>query len=62
MQHPMKLRGIIKGIVFELDMQFGAYSAILAETTIPFAYGKVTFICAHVTLKFEDTGHKNTLI
>ena len=31
MQHAMWLRGIIPGIVFKLDMQFGAYSVLLQK-------------------------------
>ena len=33
MPHSMELKGIIPEIVFNLDMQFGAYSTLLAETT-----------------------------
>ena len=32
LQHPMRLRGISPDIVLKLDMQFGAYATILAET------------------------------
>ena len=53
MQHPMWLRArpIIPGIVFKLDMQFFAYSVLLAET-ISFADDKVLLLlCAHVIAK-----------
>ena len=32
MQHPVWLRGIIPEIIFKLDMQYGAYPVLVAET------------------------------
>ena len=51
MQHPMWLRGINPGNVLKLDMQFGAYFALLAET-ITFANDKVLpLLYSHVIAK-----------
>ena len=59
----MWLRDIIPGIVFKLDMQFGAYSLGLAETNIFLQMTKYYFYYMHSKLQsYEDTGNKNTII
>ena len=55
----MRLKGIIPGIVFKLDMQFEAYSAILTERTTSNQTTKYYFYYAHMQLqRYEDTGNK----
>ena len=44
MQHPIWLRGIITGIVFKLNMQFGVYFAILTERNACFCSGEITHL------------------
>ena len=54
LQHPMWLRDTIPEIIFQLDMQFDAYTALTAETiNYFFKNDNVLFIlCAHVIAKF----------
>ena len=54
MQHPMWLRGIITGIVFKLDMQFGAQSSPFGRTSVFFANDKVLLLLyAHTIAKLR---------
>ena len=52
MQHPMWLRGIIPGTVFNTTCKFDAYSAVLEET-INFFFENDKVLCARVITKFR---------
>ena len=54
------MRDIIPGIVFQLEMQFVAYSVLLAETITFYKWQSITFIMS--TCNCKDTDNKNTLI